>query len=192
MVEWIHSVGQWFVINKDAIWLFFTSTTFASFASMIFVFIKSHFATKKNTNAVNGLKETLEATNNLHNDVDEIRAISNQVSYNVDDINNRIEKLEEKVNDTLDVVKQKVNAILDTQALVYSTIKDDKMRKNINNILTTAKLAETAEIVKLEKELEDFKTNVSTKVDDIKEDVKQTASKIKKSIAPNKAKVSRY
>ena len=70
----------------------------------------------------------------------------------------------EKVNNTVisvvnstDVLITKVNAMLDVQSLVYQTIKDEATRTAVNNILTNAKYAVTAQRAELIKELNALK-----------------------------------
>ena len=85
-----------------------------------------------------------------------------------------------------------MNAVLEVQSVVYSTIKDETIRKNVSGILMDAKYSETATRASLEAEVENLRKKVNEKIEVIKDVVEDTAVKVKKVTANNKSSVPRY
>lgn len=191
MVEWFQSIWTWFVTHKDEIVIFFTSTNFVSFVSAIALLIRQIRATKRSTSTVNSLSDTLNTANKLAGDVSGISTTLNKTVHELPELKQQVAALQKKTNETLETLTGKVNAILDVQAIVYSGMKDDTARKNIANIVTTAKLSENAVRADLEKQIEDLKSKLADKVKETVEEVDKVADEVKKTVA-KKPTVSRY
>lgn len=191
MVEWFQSIWTWFVTHKDEIVIFFTSTNFVSFVSAIALLIRQIRATKRSTSTVNSLSDTLNTANKLAGDVSGISITLNEMVHELPELKQQVAALQKKTDETLETLTSKVNAILDVQAIVYSGMKDDTARKNIANIVTTAKLSENAVRADLEKQIEDLKSKLADKVKETVEEVDKVADEVKKTVA-KKPTVSRY
>lgn len=191
MVEWFQSIWTWFVTHKDEIVIFFTSTNFVSFVSAIALLIRQIRATKRSTSTVNSLSDTLNTANKLAGDVSGISTTLNKTVHELPELKQQVAALQKKTDETLETLTGKVNAILDVQAIVYSGMKDDTARKNIANIVTTAKLSENAVRADLEKQIEDLKSKLADKVKETVEEVDKVADEVKKTVA-KKPTVSRY
>lgn len=191
MVEWFQSIWTWFVTHKDEIVIFFTSTNFVSFVSAIALLIRQIRATKRSTSTVNSLSDTLNTANKLAGDVSGISITLNETVHELPELKQQVAALQKKTDETLETLTSKVNAILDVQAIVYSGMKDDTARKNIANIVTTAKLSENAVRADLEKQIEDLKSKLADKVKETVEEVDKVADEVKKTVA-KKPTVSRY
>ena len=157
MVEFFQSIYRWLAEHKDQIIAFLTSTNFAGIVSMIVITIKQTKATKIGTLSMNNLIATLKEVNALATRFGDAADTSSTILRNIATLQNKITDITNNITKTLDVVQYKVNSMLEVQSLVYSTIKDDNIRANVANILTSAKLSEDATRAELEKQIEELK-----------------------------------
>lgn len=192
MVEFFENIFNWFVTNKDEVVLFFTSSSFAAFISNIVLMVKQIKATKNSNKTVNGLSDALNSANELALNVTNVSDFSSKSVSNTEELKVKVNDLEKKFVDSLDILQQKLDAMIEVQRIVYSNLKDDSVRKNVSNILTTAKLAETAARAQLEKEIEELRKSVANKANDLTTAVENAASKVKKVVSVKKSNVSRY
>ncbi len=161
MVEFFQSIYRWLAEHKDQIIAFLTSTNFAGIVSMIVITIKQTKATKIGTLSMNNLIAPLKEVNALATRVGDAADTSSTILSNIATLQNKITDITNNITKTLDVVQYKVNSMLEVQSLVYSTIKDDNIRANVANILTTAKLSEDATRAELEKQIEELKNIIA-------------------------------
>lgn len=192
MVEFFQNIWNWFVLNKDEIVLFFTSSNFVAFMTTIVMLVKQLRANKVNNETNNGLKASLDNAISIASDVVSIRDNSTATNDQLLTVQTDLDAFKKETYDALDVLVQKMNAVLEVQSLVYSTIKDETIRKNVNGILMDAKYAETATRASLEAEVESLRKKVNEKIEVIKDVVEDTAVKVKKVTNNNKSSVPRY
>lgn len=193
MTEFFQNIFQWFVENKDEIVLFFTSGNFIAFISAIVLFVKQ-IKTNKQGNLLSGqLKTSLDSSTKVVGDVVAMKETGDNTNAEVKKLEDDLAAFKSEVFDTMDTLLAKLNAVVEVQSIVYSTLKDESMRKNINGILMDAKYAETATRAALTAEIEELKQKVSTKMEDVKEVVDAAATKVKKVVSsPKKSAVPRY
>ena len=192
MVEFFQNIWNWFVSNKDEIVLFFTSSNFVAFMTTIVMLVKQLKANKSNNETNKGLKTSLENAVSIASDVVSIRDNSSATNDKLVTVQNDVENFKKETYDALDVIVQKMNAVLEVQSVVYSTIKDEAIRKNVSGILMDAKYAETATRASLEAEVESLRKKVNEKIEVIKDVVEDAAVKVKKVTTNNKSSVPRY
>lgn len=192
MVEFFQNIWNWFVLNKDEIVLFFTSSNFVAFMTTIVMLVKQLRANKVNNETNNGLKASLDNAISIASDVVSIRDNSTATNDQLLTVQTDLDAFKKETYDALDVLVQKMNAVLEVQSLVYSTIKDETIRKNVNGILMDAKYAETATRASLEAEVESLRKKVNEKIEVIKDVVEDTAVKVRKVTNNNKSSVPRY
>ena len=164
MVEFFQNIFSWFSIHKDEIVLVFTSTNFASFVTAIVLFIKQFRANEDGKNELNTIMKTLSKLISLASDV-------SSVATKVTDLDNKVTTLEQKVDESFCIIQGKLDAMLDVQSIVYANIKDETARKNVSNILVSARLIETATKADLQKQIDELKTlkeEIASKVSDVK------------------------
>lgn len=161
MVEFFQSIYRWLAEHKDQIIAFLTSTNFAGIVSMIVITIKQTKATKIGTLSMNNLIAPLKEVNALATRVGDAADTSNTILSNIATLQNKVTNITDSIIKTIDVLQYKVNSMLEVQSLVYSTIKDDNLRTNVANILTTAKLSEDATRAELEKQIEELKNIIA-------------------------------
>lgn len=192
MVEFFQNIWNWFVSNKDEIVLFFTSSNFVAFMTTIVMLVKQLKANKSNNETNKGLKTSLENAVSIASDVVSIRDNSSTTNDKLATVQNDVENFKKETYDALDVIVQKMNAVLEVQSVVYSTIKDEAIRKNVSGILMDAKYAETATRASLEAEVESLRKKVNERIEVIKDVVEDAAVKVKKVTKNNKSSVPRY
>ena len=192
MVEFFQNIWNWFVLNKDEIVLFFTSSNFVAFMTTIVMLVKQLRANNVNNETNNGLKASLDNAISIASDVVSIRDNSTATNDQLLTVQTDLDAFKKETYDALDVLVQKMNAVLEVQSLVYSTIKDETIRKNVNGILMDAKYAETATRASLEAEVESLRKKVNEKIEVIKDVVEDTAVKVRKVTNNNKSSVPRY
>ena len=192
MVEFFQNIWNWFVLNKDEIVLFFTSSNFVAFMTTIVMLVKQLKANKNSNETNKGLKTSLDNAVSIAADVVSIRDNSATTNDQLVTVQNDLESFKKETCDALDVIVQKMNAVLEVQSIVYSTIKDETIRKNVSGILMDAKYTETATRASLEAEVESLRKKVSEKIEVIKDVVEDAAVKVKKVTTNNKSSVPRY
>ena len=183
-----NTMVEWLLAKKDEIILFVTSSTFVGFVTSIFMILKQKKANKKNSEINAQLKSSLEEVNMLASDVKAIKEVNQVVTR----IKTDVEGVKQNVTETLDLLTQKINAMLEVQSLVYSTVKDEKIRNNIAGIIADAKYADATARAALEKEIDNLKTALNSKVEVIKNAVNDTTAKVKKVVSENKTVIPRY
>lgn len=188
MVEWFENLYNWFILHKDDIVLFFTSTNFLAFLSTVVLLVKQIRTTCKNNQKVDALSNDLTSATTVEKSVDNIQ----QVVQNVEEVQTSMIASQKETDDKLNILLQKLQACLDVQAIVYSNFTDDTARKNINNILTTAKLLETSTVADLKAQLEELQLSIAEKVNDVKETVAVATSKVQNVVDTTTSKISRY
>ena len=158
----------------------------------IVMLVKQFKANKSNNETNKVLKTSLDNAVSIAADVVGIRDNISATNDGFATVKNDLESFKKETYAALDVIVQKMNAVLEVQSVVYSTIKDETIRKNVSGILMDAKYSETATRASLEAEVENLRKKVNEKIEVIKDVVEDTAVKVKKVTANNKSSVPRY
>lgn len=166
MREFFYSIWLWLAENIDAILLWLSAFATSGAGVNLLVFLKTAKTTKENTNSTKELKESITEVQSLHGQITELTEKNEAMEA----------KLTEACNIT-DILLTKINAILEVQSLVYTTIKDEKTRVAVNNILTNAKYAITEQRAKLLEQLEALKEQVKLSNLENQEKVTQAVQK---------------
>ena len=153
MIEWLQSIGNWFVTNKDGIVTALSAVATSGVGVNLWQFFKNRKIVTENTKNASELVAALKENELLKPAVAKVEEVLSTVKE-------KQVVLEKKVIDSIngiDTLVTKVNAILDVQSLVYQTITDESTRIAVNNILTNAKYAVTEQRAQLIKELNALK-----------------------------------
>lgn len=180
MVEFLQSIIDWVVINKDEILLFFTSGQFAALITSLVVLVKQLKANSGINSTNKELKVSLDEANAKITDMLVVKESSNNASKDVAKMKAEVAEFKTEVEDSFDTILKKMNAILEVQSLVYSTVKDEHLRTMIASILTDAKFIETATRAELESQIEALKEQIKEKVAVIQDTVDDATTKVKK------------
>ena len=172
-MEWLQNIGQWITEHLGGITAAVSGITATSVIANIWSFIKSKKTTIENSMLMKDLKASLLENENVKKAVDSVIDLSTKLKEKIDIV-------EKRANDILnqsDIVVTKVNAMLDVQSLVYQTIKDEKTRVAVNNILTNAKYAVTEQRAKLLEELNNLKDEITKQNEANRSRVEETVNK---------------
>lgn len=143
MLEFFQNIGNWFVENKNAIMITLSGVDFAGIGTMLYYFFKQKKAISENTSETKLLRKLLKDAEQSNKDMADLKAENTELKNELKEVKSNEESL-----------LMKLNAMLDVQSLVYATIKDEKTRVAVNNILANAKYNENATRNKLYEELE--------------------------------------
>jgi uncharacterized membrane-anchored protein YhcB (DUF1043 family) len=183
-MEFFRSCYFWVAENYKEITMTFTTAQLFSLISGLVLLVKTIRKTKENTATSIKLKETLTTTNSMSDTVTQLKTELAVVKAENENLKNTIAENQKELVDFLNTHSTKINTMLEVQSIVYSTIKDDTIRKTVNSLLVNAKYAETASRVKLQEEVESLKAKVDEKMREVAEDVDKAATVVKNIVNP--------
>lgn len=155
-MTWLENIGNWFIENQEKILTVLTAIQSSGLIGFIVWAVKSTKQVKLNTQTSKVLNESIGIVNGLNGEVETLNC-------NHKDLVEKVDHLEMQMNNlqnTMDTVLTKVDAMIEVQSVVYTTIKDDKTRATVNNLLTNAKYAVTEQRAKLLEELDSLRKQV--------------------------------
>ena len=179
MIEFFNSIGNWFAENREGIALFFSSGQFALLLSQVLVLVKTVKSVRSNTSSTNDLNKSMNESKDTQQAISDTKTGVEHVLENQSKADESFAALDEKVATLTD----KVNAVIEVQSIVYSSIKDEKVRNTVSNILMGAKYAESSAVLKLKEEVESLKSKIAEKVNDIQRNVDATAKNVSKALS---------
>ena len=172
-MTWLENIGKWFVENKESILAVLTAIQSSGLIGFIAWAVKSTKQVKLNTKTTETLNKSITCVDGLNVEVTEMKDVNKTLIE-------KCEYLENQMNDlqnSMDILLTKVDAIIEVQSVVYTTIKDDKTRATVNNLLTNAKYAVTEQRKKLIDELESLRQQIKTQAEAQKQLVEHAANK---------------
>ena len=172
-MNWLENIGKWFVENKETILAVLTAIQSSGLVGFIAWAVKSTKQVKLNTKTTETLNKSITCVDGLNGEVAEMKDVNKTLIE-------KCEYLENQMNDlqnSMDILITKVDAIIEVQSVVYTTIKDDKTRATVNNLLTNAKYAVTEQRKKLIDELEALRQQIKTQAEAQKQLVEHAVNK---------------
>lgn len=172
-MNWLENIGKWFIDNQETILAVLTAIQSSGLVGFIAWAIKSTKQVKLNTKTTEALNNSISCVDGLNGEVVGLKDV-NKVLIE------KCEYLENQMNDlqnSMDILITKVDAIIEVQSVVYTTIKDDKTRATVNNLLTNAKYAVTEQRKKLIDELEALREQIKTQAEAQKQLVEHAVNK---------------
>ena len=172
-MTWLENIGKWFVENKETILAVLTAIQSSGLIGFIAWAVKSTKQVKLNTKTTETLNKSITCVDGLNGEVIEMKSVNKTLIE-------KCEYLENQMNDlqnSMDILLTKVDAMIEVQSVVYTTIKDDKTRATVNNLLTNAKYAVTEQRKKLIDELEALRQQIKTQADAQKQLVEHAVNK---------------
>lgn len=172
-MTWLENIGKWFVENKETILAVLTAIQSSGLIGFIAWAVKSTKQVKLNTKTTETLNKSITCVDGLNSEVTEMKGVNKTLIE-------KCEYLENQMNDlqnSMDILITKVDAIIEVQSVVYTTIKDDKTRATVNNLLTNAKYAVTEQRKKLIDELEALRQQIKTQAEAQKQLVEHAVNK---------------
>ena len=172
-MTWLENIGKWFVENKETILAVLTAIQSSGLVGFIAWAVKSTKQVKLNTKTTETLNKSITCVDGLSGEVTEMKDVNKTLIE-------KCEYLENQMNDlqnSMDILITKIDAIIEVQSVVYTTIKDDKTRATVNNLLTNAKYAVTEQRKKLIDELEELRQQIKAQADAQKQLVEHAVNK---------------
>ena len=172
-MTWLENIGKWFVENKETILAVLTAIQSSGLIGFIAWAVKSTKQVKLNTKTTETLNKSIICVDGLNGEVTEMKDVNKTLIE-------KCEYLENQMNDlqnSMDILITKVDAMIEVQSVVYTTIKDDKTRATVNNLLTNAKYAVTEQRKKLIDELEALRQQIKAQADAQKQLVEHAVNK---------------
>lgn len=172
-MTWLENIGKWFVENKETILAVLTAIQSSGLIGFIAWAVKSTKQVKLNTKTTETLNKSITCVDGLNGEVTEMKDVNKTLIE-------KCEYLENQMNDlqnSMDILLTKVDAMIEVQSVVYTTIKDDKTRATVNNLLTNAKYAVTEQRKKLIDELESLRQQIKTQAEAQKQLVEHAVNK---------------
>lgn len=172
-MTWLENIGKWFVENKETILAVLTAIQSSGLVGFIAWAVKSTKQVKLNTKTTETLNKSITCVDSLNGEVTEMKDVNKTLIE-------KCEYLENQMNDlqnSMDILLTKVDAMIEVQSVVYTTIKDDKTRATVNNLLTNAKYAVTEQRKKLIDELESLRQQIKTQAEAQKQLVEHAVNK---------------
>ena len=185
MVEFFRNIGTWLVEHKDGIVVFFTSSNFIAFISTIVLIVKQIAATKASITEVSTANQTLTKTNVLAENVKDVSDTAKLTETEVQNLKDNVVEMENKLNKALSFLEQKLDAIIDVQSIVYSTIRDETVRQNVANILTSAKFFGDSTKAEMQQEITRLKEAIEATVAVANDAVNKNKEKLNTTSADN-------
>ena len=191
-MNWLENIGKWFIDNQETILAVLTAIQSSGLIGFIAWAVKSTKQVKLNTKTTEALNNSISCVDGLNGEVVGLKNVNKELIE-------KCEYLENQMNDlqnSMDILLTKVDAIIEVQSVVYTTIKDDKTRATVNNLLTNAKYAVTEQRKKLIEELEALREQIKTQAEAQKQLVEHAVNKaqsiVKVEDKPEEEVVVRY
>lgn len=172
-MTWLENIGKWFVENKETILAVLTAIQSSGLIGFIAWAVKSTKQVKLNTKTTETLNKSITCVDGLNGEVAEMKDVNKVLIEKCEYLENQMNDLE----NSMDILITKVDAIIEVQSVVYTTIKDDKTRATVNNLLTNAKYAVTEQRKKLIEELEALRQQIKAQADAQKQLVEHAVNK---------------
>lgn len=172
-MTWLENIGKWFVENKETILAVLTAIQSSGLVGFIAWAVKSTKQVKLNTKTTETLNKSITCVDGLNGEVAEMKGVNKVLIEKCDYLENQMNDLQ----NSMDILLTKVDAMIEVQSVVYTTIKDDKTRATVNNLLTNAKYAVTEQRKKLIDELESLRQQIKTQAEAQKQLVEHAVNK---------------
>ena len=172
-MTWLENIGKWFVENKETILAVLTAIQSSGLVGFIAWAVKSTKQVKLNTKTTETLNNSIACVDGLNGEVAEMKDVNKVLIEKCDYLENQMNDLQ----NSMDILITKIDAIIEVQSVVYTTIKDDKTRATVNNLLTNAKYAVTEQRKKLIEELEALRQQIKAQADAQKQLVEHAVNK---------------
>ena len=172
-MTWLENIGKWFVENKETILAVLTTIQSSGLIGFIAWAVKSTKQVKLNTKTTETLNKSITCVDGLNGEVTEMKDVNKTLIEKCKYLENQMNDLQ----NSMDILLTKVDAIIEVQSVVYTTIKDDKTRATVNNLLTNAKYAVTEQRKKLIDELEALRQQIKTQAEAQKQLVEHAVNK---------------
>ena len=172
-MSWLENIRQWLIDNQTEILAVLTFIQSSGLVGIIVGFVKSIKKIKDNTDNTKKLNTSIESVDALKEEIVKLQDVNTKLIEKCEHLENQ----NNDIQNSVDTLLTKVDAMIEVQSVVYTTIKDDKTRATVNNLLTNAKYAVTAQRAKLLEELDNLRKQVKEYSDKAAALVEHTVNK---------------
>lgn len=172
-MTWLENIRQWLIDNQTEILAVLTFIQSSGLIGIIVGFVKSIKKIKDNTDNTKKLNTSIESVDALKEEIVKLQDVNTKLIEKCEHLENQ----NNDIQNSVDTLLTKVDAMIEVQSVVYTTIKDDKTRATVNNLLTNAKYAVTAQRAKLLEELDNLRKQVKEYSDKAAALVEHTVNK---------------
>ena len=168
--------------NKDSILAVMSTLDLGAITVGVVALVKNIIAARANTTATNTLRES---NDELRSAIGILTSMSEDVTHcknEIAEILTMIGTDDVVIVNKCDDIKNKLNSIVEAQTLVYSTIKDENMRRAVQGHLVAAKYSEPNIQEKIDKEMEEMRRKLSQVMEEI-DNIGVTASNAIKNVS---------
>lgn len=167
MMEFFTNIWNAIWTNREGIGLFFSSGQFALLVGQIALLVKSVKSSRKNTATSEELRDTIKANESVKATVEESAVYLEATQAEQKRLSAGVIKLSDDSKESFGNITEKLDAMLEAFSVVYSTIRDERIRNSVASILTSARYSETKSKLELQKEIETLKSQLSSKLQEI-------------------------
>lgn len=198
-MTWWDNIVKFVSDNASVINAWLTPANVLAVIGAIVAIIKNRRTVKKNTDTTTDLNASIVRINNIDKAVSEsiksdiaTREHLDLVKSNQDSISQKFIDMQQEMQDKFDELEDKITAILDVQSLVYSTVQDNELRGNIQNVIAGAKFTSDKTRSALKEKIENMKAEVLAQTQAVAEVVNEKSDTIKTTIDNKKKTPRRY
>ena len=177
MIEFLTNIGLAIWENREAILVFLSSSQFIAFLTAMVTLRRYNKSTKSSNEQAKALKGALDGQNTLTTVAQDTYGKTAQLETDLAGVKNLVEKNDEKTQTGITLITEKMNLMLEVLSIVYSGIKDERIRTTVNGLLLNAKYAEASTRSELQKQIEELREQVAKKSDELTKIVNDTAGK---------------
>lgn len=171
MIDWLNNIWLWVVENRNEIVTAVVSGQALTFVAGLIMIIRQFKTIRSNTEITGKVNNTMLTTNEVNRELKDLNSNLNEqlniLKEETSQLNSDLIAIKDETASALSVIVDKVNVILEVQTLVYSTIKDEDMRKTVNTLLNNARYTEINLKDQFQMQLDELKKQVDEKVNEI-------------------------
>lgn len=167
MMEFFTNIWNAIWTNREGIGLFFSSGQFALLVGQIALLVKSVKSSRKNTATSEELRDSIKANESVKTTVEETAVHLEATQVAQKELSVGVAKLSDDSKESFGNITEKLDAMLEALSVVYSTIRDERIRNSVASILTSARYSETQSKLELQKRIEELKSQLSSKIQEM-------------------------
>lgn len=168
IVTMLSSFWDFLQRNKDGIVAVMSTVDVVGIGAAILALIKTIITVRSNTTATNSLIKSNDQLQILISTVDDTNAKVIECQMRLAEVMNAIDFDDKEIKTKCDDLRNKLNSIVEAQTLVYSTIKDENIRRAVQGHLVAAKYSEPNVKEKLDAQVEELQSKLNQVVEEIK------------------------
>ena len=181
-MTWFDNIYKWIMDNIDVITAWLSAGGLGTVLASCVLLVRNVRAAKNGSYLTDRLNDSLVDNNKFSKGIKTtIESVENKLTTVDEQVNNIEEQfvaLNDKLDKSIDIINSKIGAMMEVQSLVYSTVKDEDMRNNINKILTSAKYNDTGVQMEIAGEIAKMQSEFATALENMQKTLKTTVQNV--------------